>query len=303
MESNNSESTSYHSAQSSGKEDSINEEEEVRQGFGGLDIADRTSSSAEVPNRDYASTQHNAKRQETRKGVSAHAESDRSSSKKETEEGEERQRRREVEEEDLRRRKAEEDKVATLRSEAKSLFQSQSFAAAFHKYSELIALQPTNPLHWCNRAAARKMLDDMDGATLDCQRANALDPSLVKAYLRAAQAYLVLGDHKNALKQFEQGKTAAKSCKEYGIGRSSFLREVLKEQIQFSTNRSTKELEEEQLQTAARTQASIFLDEAEEGIKQLSTFEVSKPSSSCIAVFHDDMRMCSRRPTFLRQDR
>eukprot|EP01138_Halocafeteria_seosinensis_P010983 gb/GECG01011218.1/.p1 GENE.gb/GECG01011218.1/~~gb/GECG01011218.1/.p1 ORF type:complete len:1047 (+),score=166.18 gb/GECG01011218.1/:1-3141(+) len=259
MESNNTESsdTSYHSAQSSEK-GNANSEEQVRENFASMGLGHK------APRANNSSTATSYGGQTREEGASRRSESGTQPSKKGPEEEEELQK-----------------KVATLRKEAKNLYQSQNFAAASHKYSELIALQPRNPLHWCNRAAARMKLDDMDGGTLDCHEASSLDPSLIKAYLRSAQAYLMLGDHKNSQKQFELGKSAAKSCKEYGIGRSSCLREVLKEQIQFSTNRSTKELEEEQLQTAARTQASILLDEAEEGIKRLSAFEsyVSKARS------------------------
>ena len=165
-------------------------------------------------------------------------------------------------------------KVTELRKAAKELYQSHDFAASYHRYSELISLQKENPLHWCNRAAARMKLDDMDGATADCYQATALDPSFVKAYLRSAQAFAKLGDYQSSLRQYELGKDAAKSCKEYGIGPNSCLREVLKEHIQCSKNRATKEQEEEQLQAAARTQGCLLLDEAEDGIKRLSAFEV-----------------------------
>ncbi|KFK36998.1 hypothetical protein AALP_AA4G199100 [Arabis alpina] len=69
------------------------------------------------------------------------------------------------------------------------------------------------PLALCygNRAAARISLGRLREAISDCEMAASLDPSYIKAYMRAANCYLVLGELGSAVQYFNKCMESASS--------------------------------------------------------------------------------------------
>ncbi len=77
------------------------------------------------------------------------------------------------------------------------------YGAAVRYYSEAIRLQPTNATYLINRAAASLMSHDAEDALADCMKAIELEPSLVKAHVRAAKSLTQLGKISDARRQLE----------------------------------------------------------------------------------------------------
>lgn len=75
---------------------------------------------------------------------------------------------------------------------------SKSFEAAIEAYTKAIALDPTNPVYYSNRAAAYSSMDQHDDAIRDAEHALEVDPAFIKAYSRlgCVCSVLLLGqDH------------------------------------------------------------------------------------------------------------
>ena len=61
---------------------------------------------------------------------------------------------------------------------------TKDFDAAIESYDRAIALDPTNPVYFSNRAAAYSSKGDHLAAVGDAEQALAVDPKFVKAYHR-----------------------------------------------------------------------------------------------------------------------
>lgn len=64
-------------------------------------------------------------------------------------------------------------------------------------------MDPTNPVFYCNRAAAHSRLNDYQRAADDCKLSLRYDPNYSKAYGRMGIAYSKLHKHDLALKAYQ----------------------------------------------------------------------------------------------------
>lgn len=78
---------------------------------------------------------------------------------------------------------------------------------------------PNTATYYANRAAALTMLAKYKEAAEDCRTATQLDPSNIKAYIRAGKCHLNLGNLEESTRQYESAleldKTNAQAQREY----------------------------------------------------------------------------------------
>ncbi|KAG7098936.1 hypothetical protein E1B28_000826 [Marasmius oreades] len=100
-----------------------------------------------------------------------------------------------------------EDKVKAeeLKQRGNALMSSKKFDEAIDSYTQAIALDPSNPIYYSNRAAAYSSKGDHLSAIGDAELALANDPKFVKAYHRLGHAQYCLSDFKAAADAFERG--------------------------------------------------------------------------------------------------
>lgn len=61
---------------------------------------------------------------------------------------------------------------------------AKDYPAAIEDYTKAIALDPTNPVFYSNRAAAYSSSNNHELAIVDAEKAIQVDPKFVKAYHR-----------------------------------------------------------------------------------------------------------------------
>jgi small glutamine-rich tetratricopeptide repeat-containing protein alpha len=71
-----------------------------------------------------------------------------------------------------------------LKLKGNALMSSKDYAGAIAAYTSAIALDPTNPVYYSNRAAAHSSTNSHEEAVKDAQKAIEVDFSFVKAYHR-----------------------------------------------------------------------------------------------------------------------
>ena len=71
-------------------------------------------------------------------------------------------------------------------------------------FHQAIELDGSNPVFYCNRAAAHSKMNNHHLAIEDCQRAIDMDPSYSKAYGRMGLAHSSLEKHKEAVENFKK---------------------------------------------------------------------------------------------------
>lgn len=91
-----------------------------------------------------------------------------------------------------------------LKTEGNELLRNDKVEEAIGKYSEAIALDPSNQVFYCNRAAAHSKLNNHYAAIEDCKRAIDMNPNYGKAYGRMGLAYSNVDKHKEATDCFEK---------------------------------------------------------------------------------------------------
>jgi len=84
---------------------------------------------------------------------------------------------------------------------ANSKFEQRIFDDALKLYTKAIDQAPKVPKYYTNRAAVYLTIGRYDDALVDCGRALALDPNLVKAHKRIAKAYSEQGKFDKAVEQ------------------------------------------------------------------------------------------------------
>ena len=84
-------------------------------------------------------------------------------------------------------------KSIELKDEGNAFYKNGKFSDASNAYSKAIELLETAPLY-NNRAAAKLMLGDFQGAVGDCLQAIRVDGTFQKAYMRCSTAYCRLGE-------------------------------------------------------------------------------------------------------------
>jgi len=68
--------------------------------------------------------------------------------------------------------------------EGNALISAKSYSSAIQKYNEAIALDPTNPIYYSNRAAAYSAEGSHEKAVEDAQESLKRDPKFVRGYSR-----------------------------------------------------------------------------------------------------------------------
>jgi DnaJ family protein C protein 7 len=98
-------------------------------------------------------------------------------------------------------------KLEAKKTEGNNLFQEGKCQPAYDAYSEALAMDPLNDNYnatlYNNRAAASLKLKNWAAAIEDCNKAIALKPDLVKAFLRRAQAEQSLEQYEEAVRDIE----------------------------------------------------------------------------------------------------
>ncbi|KAJ6364429.1 hypothetical protein OIU76_029392 [Salix suchowensis] len=99
--------------------------------------------------------------------------------------------------------------MADLERKAKEAFIDDHFELAVDLYTQVIALNPTNPDLFADRAQANIKLNNLTEAVADASRAIELDPSMAKAYLRKGIACMKLEEYQTAKAALEAGASLA----------------------------------------------------------------------------------------------
>ena len=79
---------------------------------------------------------------------------------------------------------ADKSQAEELKLKGNALMTSKDYAGAITAYTSAIALDPTNPVYYSNRAAAHSSSNNHEGAVKDAEKAIGVDSSFVKAYHR-----------------------------------------------------------------------------------------------------------------------
>uniref|UniRef100_A0A8C5G7N6 DnaJ homolog subfamily C member 7-like n=1 Tax=Gouania willdenowi TaxID=441366 RepID=A0A8C5G7N6_GOUWI len=94
------------------------------------------------------------------------------------------------------------------KDEGNHAFKNNNYEAAYHLYTEALAIDPnnikTNAKLYCNRATAGTKLRKLNQAIEDCSSAIKLDDSYIKAYLRRAQCYMDTEQYEEAVRDYEK---------------------------------------------------------------------------------------------------
>jgi len=99
---------------------------------------------------------------------------------------------------------ADKDEAERLKTEGNNLMRTEKFSEALTMYTKAIEIDGSNPVFYCNRAAAHSKMDNHGQAVEDCQRAVDMDPSYSKAYGRLGLAYSSMDRHKEAVDNFKK---------------------------------------------------------------------------------------------------
>lgn len=99
---------------------------------------------------------------------------------------------------------ADKEEAERLKTEGNNLMRTEKFPDALLMYSKAIDLDGSNPVFYCNRAAAHSKMNNHHLAIEDCQRAVDMDSNYSKAYGRMGLAYSSLDKHKEAVDNFKK---------------------------------------------------------------------------------------------------
>ncbi|RMZ75705.1 hypothetical protein DV738_g5315, partial [Chaetothyriales sp. CBS 135597] len=92
-----------------------------------------------------------------------------------------------------------------LKSAGNAAMQQKDYKTAIEKYTQAIALSPTNPIYLSNRAAAYSASGDHVSAVKDAEIAVTADPKYIKAWSRLGLARFALGDAKGSVEAYQKG--------------------------------------------------------------------------------------------------
>lgn len=90
-----------------------------------------------------------------------------------------------------------------LKNEGNRLMKEEKYQEALNTYTKAINLDATNPVFYCNRAAAYSRLGDYVRAADDCRMALRHDPNYSKAWGRLGLAYSKMNEHKQAVTAYQ----------------------------------------------------------------------------------------------------
>ena len=117
---------------------------------------------------------------------------------------------------------ADKENADKLKQEGNTLMSNKKYDEAIEAYTKAIAIDPSNPVYYANRAAAYSSKADHLAAVGDAEKAISVDPKFVKAYHRLGyftrvsryhfpdhvsfrHAQYSLGDYSAAVDAFERG--------------------------------------------------------------------------------------------------
>ncbi|XP_044755816.1 small glutamine-rich tetratricopeptide repeat-containing protein alpha-like [Coccinella septempunctata] len=130
--------------------------------------------------------------------------------------------------EDVTVSEEDERKAEEFKNRGNALMTDNDFKTAVEEYTKAIALNPKNPVYFCNRAAAYNKAEQPLNAILDCKTAIKLDPKYSKAYGRMGKAYSEIGLTKeaheaylNALKYDPSNEMYQENLKYLDVGQGS----------------------------------------------------------------------------------
>lgn len=95
-------------------------------------------------------------------------------------------------------------KAESLKLEGNKAMAGKDYELAIKKYSEAIAVLPTNAVYYANRAAAQSSLRNYDEAIKDAESAVKVDPSYSKGYSRLGYAKFAQGKSEEALEAYKK---------------------------------------------------------------------------------------------------
>lgn len=90
-----------------------------------------------------------------------------------------------------------------LKNEGNRLMKEEKYQEALNTYSKAISQDATNPVFYCNRAAAYSRLGDYQSAADDCRMSLRYDPNYSKAFGRLGLAYSKMNKHEQALEAYQ----------------------------------------------------------------------------------------------------
>lgn len=90
-----------------------------------------------------------------------------------------------------------------LKNEGNRLMKEEKYQEALVTYGRAIALDATNPVFYCNRAAAFSRMGDYQKAVDDCKMAILYDSNYGKAYGRLGLAYSKMNRHVEAIDAYK----------------------------------------------------------------------------------------------------
>lgn len=85
-----------------------------------------------------------------------------------------------------------------VKNEGNCLMKEEKYVEALTAYNRAINLDATNPVFYCNRAAAYSRIGEFQKAADDCKMALRYDPTYSKAYGRLGMAYAKMNKHHEA---------------------------------------------------------------------------------------------------------
>ncbi|OQV20989.1 putative Small glutamine-rich tetratricopeptide repeat-containing protein alpha [Hypsibius exemplaris] len=107
------------------------------------------------------------------------------------------------------------NKAEEHKNRGNDLMKNGQIDEALQAYSQALTLDPTNPILYCNRAAAYSKLNQHDLAAKDCEIALAFDSTYAKAYGRYGLALHGLGMLKEAKEALEKAVSLDESNQLY----------------------------------------------------------------------------------------
>ncbi|QEL62216.1 hypothetical protein CJJ09_004389 [Candidozyma auris] len=96
-------------------------------------------------------------------------------------------------------------KAEAAKAEGNKAMAAKDFDTAISKYTEAIALDPTNVVYLSNRAAAYSSVSQHENAVKDAEAAIKMKPDFSKAYSRLGLAQYALGNAKAAMEAYKKG--------------------------------------------------------------------------------------------------
>ncbi|KAL1496540.1 hypothetical protein AB1Y20_014146 [Prymnesium parvum] len=95
------------------------------------------------------------------------------------------------------------DRAAACKDAGNGKYKAGEYAKAVELYGQAIELAPDNPTYLMNRSAALLALNKSAAALSDAKAALELDPTLLKAHLRAAKCLIQMGQLSDVRRQLE----------------------------------------------------------------------------------------------------